>query len=62
MKNANHEGLMRKDDIETVMRKHGEYRLITKEYQRFKADKTENRNHMADKTYEYLHILIKKDT
>ena len=35
------------------------YSLVTKEYQRFKADKTENRNHKASKTYEYLHILEK---
>jgi adenine-specific DNA-methyltransferase len=32
-----------------------------KEYQRFKADKTANRNHKANKTYEYLHILKKDD-
>jgi len=30
----------------------------SKEYQRFKADKTENRNHKANSTYEYLHINI----
>ncbi|NOR27463.1 MAG: DNA methyltransferase, partial [Lutibacter sp.] len=29
-------------------------------YQRFKADKTENRNHKATETVEYLHILEKR--
>ncbi len=31
--------------------------IVKKEYQRFKADK--NRNHKANRTYEYLHILQK---
>lgn len=26
---------------------------------RFRADKAENRNHLADSTTEYLHVLIK---
>ena len=41
------------------MEKYGKYKLETKEYQRFKADKTENRNHTATSTFEYLHILEK---
>jgi adenine-specific DNA-methyltransferase len=41
------------------MSKYGKYDLQTKEYQRFKADKSENRNHKANKTFEYLHILEK---
>ncbi len=53
----NNEGLMSKEDVEEVMKKYGKYSLQIKEYQRFKADKTENRNHKANKTYEYLHIL-----
>jgi len=57
----NNEGLMSENDIKNIMEKYGKYSLTTKEYQRFKADKTENRNHKADKTYEYLHILIKND-
>ncbi len=40
-----------------IMSKYGKYELVKKEYQRFKADS--NRNHKADKTYEYLHILRK---
>lgn len=55
----NNEGLMSEEQVRTIMQKYGKYDLRTKEYQRFKADKTENRNHKADKTYEYLHILEK---
>ena len=49
----------REDDVKNIMLKYGTYDLKTKEYQRFKADKTENRKHKADLTYEYLHILQK---
>ncbi|MBL0707767.1 MAG: DNA adenine methylase [Sulfurimonas sp.] len=55
----NNEGLMSKDDVKTIMSKYGVYSLETKEYKRFKADKTQSRKHKADKTYEYLHILKK---
>jgi len=55
----NNEGLMSANDVKEIMEQYGSYSLKTKEYQRFKADKTENRNHKADKTYEYLHILEK---
>ncbi len=56
----NNEGLMSEEEVKNIMSKYGRYNLQTKEYQRFKADKTENRNHTADKTYEYLHILEKR--
>ena len=56
----NNEGLMSEDEVKTVMQKYGSYHLETKEYQRFKADKTKNRNHKADRTFEYLHILEKR--
>ncbi len=56
----NNEGLMSKKEVEKVMKKFGRYDLATTEYQRFKADKTENRNHKAVGTSEYLHILEKK--
>lgn len=55
----NNEGLMSVEEIETIMKKYGSYQLVSKAYQRFKADKTENRNHVADKTEEFLHILTK---
>jgi adenine-specific DNA-methyltransferase len=41
------------------MSKYGRYELIEQPYQRFKADKTENRNHKATETMEYLHVLEK---
>lgn len=56
----NNEGLMSGRDVETIMKKFGNYDLTTTAYQRFKADKTENRNHTATGTFEYLHILEKK--
>ncbi len=55
----NNEGLMTAEDVKRIMNKYGKYRITTKEYQRFKADKTANRNHKADATQEYLHILVK---
>jgi adenine-specific DNA-methyltransferase len=55
----NNEGLMSKEEVEETMEKYGAYSLATTEYQRFKADKTENRNHTAVGTTEYLHILEK---
>ena len=55
----NNEGLMSKEDVENIMRKYGKYDLKTKKYQRFKADKTTNRNYKANSTFEHLHILKK---
>lgn len=55
----NNEGLMSENEIKSILSKYGKYDLFTTEYQRFKADKTENRNHKADLTTEYLHILEK---
>ncbi len=55
----NNEGLMSKEEVQNIMRRYGKYNLATQEYQRFKADKTEARNHKANKTFEYLHILEK---
>lgn len=56
----NNEGLMSLDDVRKIMEKYGRYALIEQPYQRFKADKTENRNHKASSTMEYLHVLEKK--
>ncbi len=55
----NNEGLMSKTKVRNILEKYGKYDLVTTEYQRFKADKTENRNHKASETTEYLHILEK---
>ncbi len=55
----NNEGLMSSEEVKQTMKKFGKYHLETTKYQRFKADKTENRNHKADHTFEYLHVLEK---
>ena len=55
----NNEGLMSIDTIRQIMSKYGRYQVFQKEYTRFRADKAENRNHLADTTTEYLHVLIK---
>mgnify|MGYP001323664071 FL=1 len=55
----NNEGLMSENDVKKIMSKYGTYSLKTTNYQRFKADKTANRNHTATSTVEYLHILNK---
>jgi adenine-specific DNA-methyltransferase len=55
----NNEGLMSKETVEKIMKNFGKYDVATIEYQRFKADKTESRNHKATETLEYLHILEK---
>ena len=54
----NNEGLMSLDDIREIMSLRGKYGYFTKEYDRFKADRSENRKHKADKTVEYLHYVI----
>lgn len=56
----NNEGIMSMKDIGEIMTKYGGYLMFQKEYQRFRADKIENRNHLADTTTEYLHVLIKQ--
>jgi adenine-specific DNA-methyltransferase len=56
----NNEGLMSVDDVKNIMSKYGQYNLETINYQRFRADKEESRNHKANKTEEYLHILEKQ--
>ncbi len=55
----NNEGIMSFDTIRTIMGKYGKYEVFKKEYHRFRADKSENRNHKASNTTEYLHCLVK---
>lgn len=55
----NNEGLMSENEVKSIMKKYGKYDLTIQEYQRFKADRNENRNHKANSTFEYLHILEK---
>lgn len=56
----NNEGLMTFTDIKEIMSLRGKYGHFTKEYNRFKADKSENRNYVANKTVEYLHYVVCK--
>lgn len=51
---------MSTETIKHVLEKYGKYDLLQTDYQRFKADKEENRNHKANSTTEYLHILEKR--
>jgi len=55
----NNEGLMSVNDIKSIMSQYGKYQFVVKDYQRFKADKDENRDHKASITQEFLHILEK---
>ena len=55
----NNEGLMKHEEITEVLSTYGKVELKTQGYQRFKADKTENRNHKASETQEYLFCLTK---
>lgn len=54
----NNEGLMTLGDIREIMSLRGKYGHFTKGYNRFKADKTENRDYKAIKTVEYLHYVV----
>ncbi|ADV46627.1 DNA adenine methylase [Nitratifractor salsuginis] len=54
----NNEGLMSENEIKEIMSQYGQYSLLKQEYQRYKADN--NREYKEEKTYEYLHILIKE--
>ncbi len=56
----NNEGLMNLQDIKIIMSKYGKYDIVSKDYQRFRADREENRNHKSNRTKEFLHILIKE--
>ena len=55
----NNEGLMSLNQIRDIMQKYGKYDLQSTHYNRFKADKEENRTHKANTTNEYIHILEK---
>jgi len=54
----NNEGLLSLEEIKKIMGTRGEYGFFTKKYNRFKADRKENRDFKADKTTEYLHYVI----
>ncbi|NQU82409.1 MAG: DNA adenine methylase [Parcubacteria group bacterium] len=54
----NNEGLMTTDDIKEIMSLRGKYGYFTKDYNRFRADRAENRKFKASKTTEYLHYVV----
>lgn len=56
----NNEGLMGLDVIRRIMGKYGKYDLTQQKYQRFRADRVENRRYETADTIEYLHILEKQ--
>ncbi|MDU6659347.1 MAG: DNA adenine methylase [Capnocytophaga sp.] len=56
----NNEGLMSLEQIRNTMQKYGKYDLQSTQYNRFKADKEENRQHKTNSTTEYIHILEKR--
>lgn len=53
----NNEGLMDSETVKTIMSRYGKYGKCETNYQRFKADN--NRQHIANKTTEFLHYLEK---
>jgi adenine-specific DNA-methyltransferase len=48
---------MNLDEIKKIMSKRWDYWVLKQKYRRFKADKTEARNHKKDETIEYLHYV-----
>lgn len=56
----NNEGIMNEEEIKAIMLNYGRYFVFTKDYQRFKSDRDENRQHKAKRTTEYIHCLIKE--
>lgn len=54
----NNEGILSLDEIKKILSSRGKYGFFVKEYNRFKADTDENRNHTANSVQEYLHYVI----
>jgi adenine-specific DNA-methyltransferase len=56
----NNEGLISVDGIKEIMERYGVYeRFVFEGYHRFRADKESVRNHKANTTIEYLHMLVR---
>jgi adenine-specific DNA-methyltransferase len=53
----NNEGLMPMEVVKKIMSRYGRYDLAVTDYQRFKADRDDNRTHKANKTEEFVHVL-----
>ena len=56
----NNEGIMSADDVEEIMSLRGKYGCFTKRYNRFKADRDQNRKFKDNTTTEYLHYVVCK--
>lgn len=54
----NNEGIMTPEEIKSIMQMRGTYGVFKREYQRFKADKDEHRNHKANQVVEYIHYVV----
>lgn len=53
----NNEGIIPEDRFRQILEAHGDYSVVKKAYQRFKADSA--RAQAADSTFEFLHLLRK---
>jgi adenine-specific DNA-methyltransferase len=56
----NNEGLLPMETIKKIISRYGHYDLAVTDYQRFKADRDDNRTHKAEKTEEFIHVLEKR--
>lgn len=54
----NNEGILTLEEIKQILSSRGEYGYFVKDYNRFKADTDENRNHTANSVQEYLHYVV----
>lgn len=57
----NNEGLLPPQELQACLQRYGQYSCFTQHYQRFKADTDQNRQHKAQHTVEYLHVLKKEN-
>jgi adenine-specific DNA-methyltransferase len=55
----NGEGIIPNDMIKIIMEQYGTYDLVSKNINRYKADRDDNRNYKADYVEDYMHILRK---
>jgi adenine-specific DNA-methyltransferase len=55
----NNEGLLPPQALQACLQQYGQYSCYTQHYQRFKADTDQKRQHKAQHTIEYLHVLQK---
>ena len=56
----NNEGLMSQEAVKNMMQKYGHYDIAIKDHSRFRSDKADKRQHKAERTQEFVHILEKK--